>query len=188
MTYLIEIHDKEWARLNKSMYEYADKKMKKHLDFFKNIGWDKKDLVDFILNNTSYIHHHGLKLNDIIKAVDMASAVENMAFSSETVTKCDQIVFSDAWGRTYQNASYVGDHYKSGGNALVESGSIHLSKNDGDILLSVSGGGFPSFDAGDLKPAGTGKTLCWLWGTSGACANGGIYILPRVKKWTLKEK
>ena len=114
------------------------------------------------------------RVNHIIEMIERSRAVN-------VIQKYDVVEYTNEYGEYFPKATAT---MKRGENIeLCENAGVHLSICDNKLCGSASGGSFSHHKESEFAYKGTTTKTFWIWGSAGACANGGIYFTATVNLW-----
>lgn len=130
--------------------------------------------------NELFDSYYGLDESDVEKVNRIIEMIERSR-SVNIIQKYDVVEYTNEYGEYFPKATAT---MKRGENIeLCENAGVHLSICDSKLCGSASGGSFSHHKESEFAYKGTTTKTFWIWGSAGACANGGIYFTATVNLW-----
>ncbi len=149
---------------------------------------------EFISLNSNYISNHGLfeKTFDLWK--EWKTKVEEHLLQKTTPSVGHNVHILTKRGDVITTPMIVGQLFDTEKIRVCMEASAHVHRIPEDagaeLSTSVSGGYFSGVKEPDTRlvlSEELGSRKFWTWGTSGACAAGGIFFVTKTKIWTLDD-
>nr|DAE33771.1 MAG TPA: protein of unknown function (DUF4121) [Bacteriophage sp.] len=130
--------------------------------------------------NELFDGYYGINESDVERVNHIIEMIERSR-SVEVIQKYDVVEYTNEYGEYFPKATAT----KRRGEKieLCENAGVHLSIYDNELCGSASGGSFSHHKESEFAYKGTTTKTFWIWGSAGACANGGIYFTATVNLW-----
>lgn len=134
--------------------------------------------------NELFDSYYGINESDVERVNHIIEMIERSR-SVNVIQKYDVAEYTNEYGEYFPKATAT---MKRGENIeLCENAGVHLSIYDNELCGSASGGSFSHHKESEFAYKGTTTKTFWIWGSAGACANGGIYFTATVNLWECND-